>query len=210
MAGHARPVVAEVGRDRLHEEQREQRGGQGFELGRGAGPEMKHRGDRDTPSIDHRVPMLEMRLRHQQNVEDVFEGQRKRERQRELEDAHDGAARHQPQMRPHVTEESHQGSARNEAIESRSKKPRLRWSGSSGAPLGSPDGTIHRLRRTGNHSRTTIWHARSLAVAQEPENRLLTSPCPRRGRHEPKASDGRGTTAGRCTARRCAAAAPRR
>src|SRR5260370_256669 len=31
-------------------------------------------------------------------------------------------------------------------------------------------GTIHRLRRTGDYSRTTIWHARSLAVAQVPEN----------------------------------------
>ena len=103
--------------------------------------------------------MLEMRLRHQQNVEDVLEGQRKRERQRELEDAHDRAARHQPQMRPHVTEESDQGSARNEAVEESLEETAatlVRFVGSAGRLT---NGTIHRLRRTGNYSRTTIWHA---------------------------------------------------
>ncbi len=113
MTGHVRQVVAVVGRNRLHEEQREHRGRQSFELRRRSRTEVKRCGNRHAPPVDHRVQILGVRLRHQQNVEDVFEGERKRERQRELEDAHDGAARHQPQMRPHVAEKAHKGGARN-------------------------------------------------------------------------------------------------
>ena len=100
-----------------------------------------------------------MRLRNQQNVEHVFEGERKRERQRELQDAHDGAARHQPQMRPHVTEKSHQGSARNDTVEDALEETAASLVGFVRSAAGLRGGTIHRLRRTGDYSRTTIWHA---------------------------------------------------
>ena len=107
MTRHARPVVAVVGRNRLNHEQREERRRQSFELGRRSRTKMKRRGKRAAPSVDHLVQMLRMRLRNEQDVEDVFEGERKRERQRELQDAHDGPARHQPQMWLHVAEEAH-------------------------------------------------------------------------------------------------------
>ena len=103
--------------------------------------------------------MLEMRLRNQQNVEDVFEGEWERERQRELQDAHDGAARHQPQMRPHVAKKSHQGGARNQAVEDAPEKAAATLVGFVGRAAWIRRGTIHRLRRTGDYCRTTIWHA---------------------------------------------------
>src|SRR5271166_2855661 len=120
---------------------------------------MERRGNRDTPLVDLSVQAFEMRLRHQQHVEHVFERERKRERQRELEDAHAGAARHQPQMRPDVAEKPHQCRARNETVEDSREKPAATLVGFVGSASRLPGGTIHRLRRTGDYSRTTIWHA---------------------------------------------------
>src|SRR5579863_7370055 len=115
--------------------------------------------------------MLGVRLGDQENVEHVFEGKWKRQRQRELQDAHDGAAGHQPQMRAHVAEEAHEGSARNDAVVEALENAAATLVGFVGS-AGLRGGTIHRLRRTGDYSRTTIWHARSLAGAQSPENNL--------------------------------------
>ena len=125
----------------------------------GVGAQIERRGHRDAPSVDHSVDSFEMRLRDQQHVEHVFEGERKRERQRELQDAHDGAARHQPQMRPNVAEKPHQGSARNETVEDSREETAATLVGFVGSASRLPGETIHRLRRTGDYSRTTIWHA---------------------------------------------------
>src|SRR5208283_780326 len=81
------------------------------------------------------------------------------ERQRELEDAHDGSARHQPHMRANVSKEPHQCSARNETVEDSREKTAATLVGFVGSASRLPGGTIHRLRRTGDYSRTTIWHA---------------------------------------------------
>src|SRR5271170_5996837 len=102
--------------------------------------------------------MLGMRLRNQQDVEHVFEGEWKRERQRELQDAHDGAARHQPQMRPHIAEKPHQSGARNDAVENAPEKTAATLVGFVGSACRLTNGTIRRLRRTGDYSRTAIWH----------------------------------------------------
>ena len=165
MTRHARPVIAVVGRNRLNGEQREQRRRQRFELGRRSRAEMKRSGKRTAPSIDHLVQMLGMRLRNQQNIEHVFESERKRERQRELQDPHHRPARHQPQMRPDVAEKAHQRSLWNDAVEDPLEKTAATLVGLVGSAGRLPGGTVRRHRRAGNQSRTTIWHARQSSSA---------------------------------------------
>ncbi len=93
VAGGARPVIAVVGRDRLQEEQHHHRDRERAELAVGIGSSPSFCAISDAPSIDLGVVPIEFRLRHQDDVEDVFKGERERERQHEFQHAAERAAR---------------------------------------------------------------------------------------------------------------------
>src|SRR5580698_4944077 len=137
---------------------------------------MKHRSERATPSIDHLVQMLGMRLRNQQNVEDVFEGEWKGERQGELENTHDGSARPQQQMRPHVAEEAHERRRRKNAVEEALEKASTTLIGLCGSFLLHLIGRIRRHRGAGNHSGMTIGHLNRITAQQRTENTRASEP----------------------------------
>ncbi len=76
----------------------------------------QHLREADAPFVDMGVVPIESRLRHQDDVEDVFKRQRERERQHELQNAAERTARDQPSIRAHKSEESENRSMRNVAV----------------------------------------------------------------------------------------------